>query len=281
MIVKKSTMDLIGRIIVYALLIVVSVLFLLPFLWMVSTALKPIDKIFTIPPQFIPQTFMWQNFTDAINAIPFWTYLSNTLIYAVFSMLGTVLSSTVIAYGFSRLRWKGRDTVFFIVLMTMMLPYQVTMIPLFIIFKNLGFVNTLLPLIVPSFFGVPFYIFLIRQFMMSIPKEMSEAARIDGASEWGILWRIIVPITKPALWTVAIFQMIAAWQDFLGPLIYLSDESKYTMSLGLQQFQTAHGAIWNQLMAVSLIMTIPMIVLFFITQKALLEGLTLTGSIKA
>lgn len=265
---------------IYALLILISILFIIPLLWMLSTSLKPLNEIYSPTPYFIPKKIMWSNYRDAINVIPFFVYLKNTLLYSVIATAGVTISSFIVAYGFSKIEWKGREVFFFIVLMTMMLPYQVTMVPVFIIFKHLNWVNSLKPLIIPAFFGSAFYIFLIRQFMMSIPKEFCDSARIDGANEWQILWKIIAPICRPVIWAVIVFNIVGTWNDFMGPLIYLNDENKYTLSLGLQQFMGAHGTVWNQLMAASALTTVPMIILFFLSQRTMLEGITLTGGIK-
>jgi multiple sugar transport system permease protein len=212
--------------------------------------------------------------------MPFLSYLKNTLTYTCLSTLGAVISSSIVAYGFSRITWPGRDILFFVLLSTLMLPFAVIMIPLYVVFADIHWTNTLLPLIVPLCFGSAFYVFLIRQFMLTIPKELSEAATIDGASEWGIYLRVILPIARPALAVVAVFQIVASWNDFFGPLIYLTNSASYTLTLGLQQFQTAHGAEWSLLLAASTLFTIPMIVLFLLTQRIILQGLTLTGSVK-
>ncbi|MDI3476857.1 MAG: multiple sugar transport system permease protein [Thermoanaerobacterium sp.] len=265
---------------VYLLLIIISIFFLIPLVWMISTSLKPLNELYSVTPHFIPQNIMWSNYKDAVNSIPFFVYLKNTLIYAVVATFGVTVSSFIVAYGFSKIDWKGREFLFFVLLMTMMLPPQVTMIPVYIIFKHLGWVNSLRPLIIPSFFGSAFYIFLTRQFMLTIPNEFCDSARIDGANEWQILWKIIAPMCRPIVWTIIVFNIVGTWNDFMGPLIYLSDESKYTLSLGLQQFMGAHSTLWNELMAASALTTIPMIILFFFSQKTMLEGITLSGGIK-
>lgn len=254
-----------------------GIIFILPFFWLVSTSLKPDDQLFKFPPIWIPKPIMWSNYPRALTYIPFWLYLKNTLIIAIPSTLGLLISSSIVAYGFSRIKWPGRDAVFFLAICTMMLPYQVTMIPLFIVFRNLGWVGTFKPLIIPSFFGGAFYIFLLRQFYMTLPMELSDAARIDGCSEFGIYSRIILPLSKPALATVGLFSFMGHWNDFLAPLIYLEDDTKYTLALGLQQFQRQFGMEWGMLMATSVVISLPIIVLFFFTQRTFVQGIALTG----
>lgn len=261
----------------HTILILASILFLVPFVWMVSTSFKPITQVFTFPPEFLPRPFQWENYIEATKYIPFWTYTWNTAVITGLSTLGVVLSCPLVAYSFAKLRWRGRNTLFAITIGVMMIPTQVTMIPLFLLFNQLGWVGTNLPLIVPAFFGVPFSIFLLRQFFKGLPDTLREAAKIDGASEWRIYWQIMFPLAKPAVLAVALFQFMAAWTDFLGPLIYLTDEAAYTLSLGLQQFQNQQGSQWHMMMAVSTMMTLPIIVLFFFMQKTFIRGITFTG----
>ena len=261
----------------HSVLIVFGVTFMLPFVWMVSSSLKPNIDIFELPVRLIPKTYRFENYVDATNAIPFWQYLWNSTYYTIFATIGAVLSNTFIAYGFARVRWRGRNVLFIIVIATMMLPFQVRMIPLYVLFAKLGWLNSFLPLIVPNFFGNAFYIFLMRQFMMTLPRELDDAARIDGASEWGIFWRIAVPLSKPAILTVAIFEIIHTWHDFIGPLVYLRHPTKYTLSIGLRLYFTQYGAEWGLLMAAAAMFTIPMVIFFFFAQRAFIEGITLTG----
>ncbi len=272
-----SQQQAIGRAISHLILFTAGILYFLPFFWLISTSLKELDQIFTFPPIWIPDPIRWQNYPEALTYFPFLQQLGNTLKIAISAVGLTVLSSTLVAYSFSRLRWYGRDLLFFLMLSTLMLPYQVTMIPLFIIFRQLGWVNTLLPLIVPHAFGVPFFIFLLRQFFLSLPKELDDAATIDGCSELGVLWRIILPLSKPALATVALFQFLGSWNDFLGPLIYLNDPSKYTLSLGIQVFVSTVGVQWGWMMAVTTVLTVPVVILFFFTQRTFIQGIALTG----
>ncbi|MDE2127208.1 MAG: carbohydrate ABC transporter permease [Armatimonadetes bacterium] len=219
----------------------------------------------------------WHNYPDALRSFPFWLYTANTLLICVLTMAGTVISAALPAYGFARVRWRGRDTLFFILLATIMLPPQVTMLPVFLIFRRLHWTGTFLPLIVPAFFGPAFYIFLLRQFFRTLPQELSDAARIDGCSEVGILARVIAPISKPALATVALLAFTSAWMDFSGPLIYLHDERTYTLAVGLLAFLGRHGGEWALLMAASTVITLPMLVIFFFAQKTYIQGIALTG----
>ena len=261
----------------HAVLITFGIAFMLPFVWMISSSVKPNIDIFEIPIRLIPKSLRLENYIDATEAIPFWQYLWNSTYYTIFATIGAVLSNTFIAYGFARVRWRGRNALFIIVIATMMLPFQVRMIPLYILFARIGWLNTFLPLIVPNFFGNAFYIFLMRQFMMTLPKELDDAARIDGASEWGIFWRIAVPLSKPAILTVAIFEIIHTWHDFIGPLVYLRHPTKYTLSIGLRLYFTQYGAEWGLLMAAAAMFTIPMVIFFFFAQRSFIEGITLTG----
>jgi multiple sugar transport system permease protein len=209
----------------------------------------------------------------------FWRYAGNSLVLAIVTMIGTVMSSALAAYGFSRVEWKGRDKVFVILLATMMIPFPVVMVPLYGLFKSLGWIGTFKPLWVPAFLAGAFSVFLLRQFFLTLPKDMAEAARIDGCNEFQIFWHIILPLSKPALLVVAIFQFMATWNDFLGPLIYLTEQKDFTLALGLQSFQSQQGGTaWHQLMAASTLVVLPVIVLFFFTQRTFIEGIAATGS---
>jgi multiple sugar transport system permease protein len=258
-------------------LIVASVFFLVPFFWMLTTSFKPLTDIFDYPPKWIPHPFEWTNYVEATQYIPFFTYLKNTAVITVLSTLGAVISCPLVAYSFAKLEWKGRNALFVLTMAVMMIPAQVTMVPLFILFHNIGWVGTPLPLIVPAFFGVPFYIFLLRQFFRGFPDQLRDSARIDGASEFRIYWQIMLPLAKPAVLAVGLFQFIASWTDFIGPLLYLTDPLSYTLSLGLQQFQSQKGTEWGLMMAVSTMMTVPIIILFFFMQKTFIKGVTFTG----
>ncbi|TCJ16899.1 carbohydrate ABC transporter permease [Rubrobacter taiwanensis] len=260
-------------------LIFMCLLFVTPLYWMVVTALKPTAELTTFPPTLWPEQFRWSNFSEAVNFIPFWRYLANTSIITFFTVLGAVISNPIIAYGFSRIEWPGRDTVFYFVIATIFIPFPVLMVALFDIFARLGWVNTFLPLIVPMFFGNAFWIFLMRQFMMQIPHEISDAARVDGANEFQIFVWIILPLCKPAIAVVAIFAAVTAWNDFLGPLIYLQDESMYTLAIGLQFFRSLYDVEFNLLMAASTLVVLPVVVIFLAFQRFFIEGISL-GSVK-
>lgn len=263
--------------ITHLVLIFFGVIFLIPFLWLVSTSLKTDPQIFLFPPRWIPNPVTTNQYHLALTTIPFFMYTRNSLVYCLFTVVGVVFSCSFVAYGLARVRWPGRDLLFLLTIATMLLPFEVTLVPLFIIFRTLGWVGTFLPLIVPTYFGSPFYIFLLRQFMMTIPMELSDAARVDGASEFRIFRSIILQLIRPALAVVALFEFLRAWADFLGPLIYLTDQSTYTISLGLQQYNSEYGTQWGQLMAASTLLTIPVIILFFLTQRTFIQGITLTG----
>lgn len=270
----------VGPVIVrHAVLVLLGVLFLIPFFWMLSTSLKPLPQILTWPPEWIPQPFTWANYPDALQYFPFLRYLGNTLYYGFATVIGVLISSSLVAYGFARLKWAGRGILFMVMISTLMLPFQVLMIPLFILFKHLGWTGTYKPLIIPTFFGSSvFSTFLLRQFFMTIPETLSEAARIDGAGEWTIYSRIVLPLAKPALATVALFQFLYAWNDFLGPLIYLDNQRLYPLSLGLDAFMTSYGLTqWGYLMAAATVATLPMVFLFFLAQRTFIEGITVTG----
>jgi multiple sugar transport system permease protein len=252
-------------------------LFLLPFLWMLSTSLKTDEQLFMYPPVWIPNPLAFSNYPDAVNYIPFFTYLGNTATITIFSVIGATISCSLVAYSLARINWPGRNILLLLTIATLMLPYQVTLIPVFLVFKRIGLVGSLAPLIVPQWFGVAYFIFLLRQFFATIPIELSEAAIVDGASEFRIYWNIVLPLSKPALATVAVFQFINSWRDYLGPLIYLNNQNQYTLSLGLQQYSSQYGREWGLLMAASVLFTLPIIIIFFFTQRTFVEGVRLTG----
>lgn len=261
----------------HLILLGIGVSFGLPFYWLLSTALKPDAQVFAMPPVWVPHPIVWQNFPRALRYIPFWLYLRNTVFICVSTVFGTLISCSLVAYSLAKIQWRYRKVVFSSLLVSLILPAQVTLIPTFTIFKWLGWINSFKPLILPSFLGSAFYIFLLRQFFMTIPNELSDAARIDGCSELGIYWRVILPLAKPALATVALFTFVGGWNDFMGPLLYLNDDRLYTLALGLQQFVSQHGAEWSMLMAASTVMTLPIVVLFFFAQRTFIQGVTLTG----
>ena len=261
-------------------LISMSLFYLSPMYWMLVTAMKSDQELAAFPPTLWPLNPAWQNFQQATQTFPFLPYLNNTVFYAALTMLGSLLSNFVIAYGFSRIKWPGRDLLFYPVIASIFIFVQfpvnpITMVPLFSLFSQFGLVNSYLPLVLPTFFGNPFFIFLLRQFVLQIPADLSEAARIDGANEWQIMCRIILPITRPALIVVALLAGVNAWNDFLGPLIYLQSDKLYTLSLGLQFFKTMHGIQFNLLMAASCLVVLPVLMVFFFFQRFFIEGITL------
>ncbi len=296
------------KVIVYALLLSGSAVFLVPLLWMVSTGLKPLDQTMSMPPTWLPYreyvqdggqlrerkagevvtatatvvrkvSFRWENIGLAITAMKYFPrYLFNTLFLCLLTVTGTVLSSALAAYGFSRIEWRGRNRLFVVALATMMVPFPVVMVPVYCLFRSVGWIGTLKPLWVGSFCAGAFNVFLLRQFFMTIPKDLSEAARIDGCGEFRIFWQIVLPLCRPALMVVGLFQFMATWNDFLGPLIYLTEQKDYTLALGLQFFQSQHGGTeWHYLMAASTLIALPVIILFFFTQKTFIEGISMTG----
>lgn len=262
---------------VSALLWGVAILFVIPLAWMLSSSFKSNYQIFETPPRWIPNPVRWQNYPEALTFVPFGRYMINTFVITLLTIVGHVLSCTVIAYAFARLRARGRDVLFLVMLATMMLPYPVTMVPLYVLFKQLGWINTVLPLTAPAFFGSPFYIFLLRQFFMGIPRDLEDAAHIDGAGIVQILWRIMLPLALPAMATVAIFTFQTTWNDFLPPLIYLQKPALYTVTLGLQFFRSTYTTNWAYLMAASLVTVLPVIAVFFAAQSYFIEGISLTG----
>jgi multiple sugar transport system permease protein len=275
-----------GSIIAWLFLVGTSILFIIPFFWMLSTSLKDVTELGGS--HWIPNRLAWENYQAAFSFGMWGRWLFNTVVITVVGVIGTVLSTSIVAYSFARLRWPGRDKLFSVVLATMMLPGVVTMIPQFILFSKLpafGFqgspnwINTFLPLTVPAFTGSAFYIFMLRQFMRGIPMELSEAARIDGAGELRIWWGIVMPLTAPALAYIAITTFQHGWEDFMGPLLYLQREEMYTLQLGLRQFESAAGGApaWNWMMAGSLVVMLPVIIVFIVFQRYFIEGVALTG----
>ncbi len=266
--------------------ILFALLFIVPFYWMLISAVKSPQEGTRVPPTLIPETFVWQNFADAVSFIPFFLFGLNSLIITLGITIGSILSNTLIAYGFSRIDWPGRDKVFYLCLATIFLPYPVILVALFDIFGKLpsfgiqgsdSWVNTFLPLIVPAFFGNPFYIFLMRQFMLGIPRELSDAARVDGASEFQTFWKVILPLTKPAVTVVAIFAAVGAWNEFLLPLLYLHEQSKYPLAVGLAFFTGEHDVSYNLLMAAATLVVLPVVVVFLLAQRFFIEGVTVGG----
>lgn len=261
------------------LVIILALLFVFPFLTMLSTSFKEVADIFSAPPTLLPKKWTFSNFVDAFNAIPFWRYIGNTFFVAGLSVLGTIITCPLVAYALAKVKWRGARPLLIIVLATMMLPPQVTLVPVFLIWNGLGAVGTYFPLIVPAFLGTPFLIFMIRQFLTSVPDELIEAARIDGASELRTYATIVLPIARPAIVTAAVFQFVWSWTDFLNPLIYLNDPSQYTLSIGLYSFFGQNQVAWGPLMAACVLFTLPALIVFLIGQRFFIGGIT-AGAIK-
>jgi ABC-type glycerol-3-phosphate transport system permease component len=267
-----------SRLLIHLLALAGAAAFLVPFLWMISTSLKPMEKIFQYPPQWMPDPILWRNYIEALTVMPFGLYFRNSIYVTVLSVVGQILSSAVVAYGFARLRFPGRNILFIILLATMMLPWQVTMIPLFILYRSLDWINTYYPLIVPNFLGgSPFFIFLLRQFYMRLPLDLDDAGRIDGASTFGIYRHIILPQSRPALGVVAVFSFLNHWNDFFNPLIFLSTTEKYTLALGINLFRGYQVTQWHLLMAASVMVSFPCILLYALAQRYFIQGIVFTG----
>jgi multiple sugar transport system permease protein len=262
----------------HSIAIALGTVFVLPFIFVLLTAMMTRSQ--ALSGSLWPRPFVFDNFVRVFRFIPLWQETTNTVVYAGLSTVGTVASSIPVAYALSRMRWRGRQVAFVLVLATLMLPPQVTIVPLYVAFVRIGWIGSLKPLIVPAFFGDAFTIFLLRQFFMTIPEELSDAARVDGASEFQILWRVIMPLAKPAIAAVALFQFLFCWNDFFGPLLYTGSNAKiWTLAVGLSQFSSVlhQGVLWNMQMAASVLFMLPVIVLFFVAQRAFIEGVTLTG----
>ncbi len=265
------------KIFIFLLLSVGAVAFMLPIFWAISSSFKPDYQVLEFPPRWIPDPFRWQNYPEALTYIPFGRYTLNTLVIALLAITGNILSCTLVAYGFARLRAPGKSFLFVLMLSTMMLVDPVRIIPMYIEFNALGWIDSIKPLVIPAFFGSPFYIFLLRQFFLSIPRELEDAALIDGANRLQILWRIILPLARPAIAAIAIFNFQGVWTDFLPPLIFLHDHSKFTISLGLNFFRSSYDVHWGYLMAASLVAMLPMVLVFFLAQKQFIEGISFSG----
>lgn len=269
------------KVAVYAALCMLSIPAILPLVWMVTTSFKGNEQIFAggelTLKSLIPSPVVTNNYPDALNSMPFMLYLRNTLLLGLTTVIGAVASSAIVAYAFAKMEFDGKNALFGIMIATMALPGQVTMIPIFGLFRSLGWYGSYLPLIVPAFTASAYYVFLLTQFFKTLPTEMSEAARVDGAGEWTIFLRLVIPLSKPALATCALFQFIGSWNDFLGPLLYVNDPAKYTLAYGLQQFVSHYGGFYAQLMAAATIFTIPIILLFFFAQKTFIQGISTTG----
>ncbi len=264
---------------IHTLLIAGGIIVMIPLAWMLSTSLKPPHQITKFPPIWIPDPFVWSNYVRAVTIFPvsFLVFVRNSMYMSLMITLGTVLSNAIVAFAFARLSFRGSRVLFFIVLSTMMLPQQVTMIPLFILFSRIGWVNTYNPLIVPHFFANAYFVFLLRQFYTTIPRELDDAARIDGCGVIGLFLRILLPLSKPALGITAIFAFTWSWNEFLGPLIYLSRMETYPLAIALSFLRAAHGVLWSELMVVSFIAMLPPVLLFFVAQKHYIQGIVITG----
>lgn len=266
------------RLWLHLLLWLVGATFLFPWFWMITTSFKSKEQLLIWPPVWIPAPVVWGNYFDAFTKAGLLHYGTNTLMIAVIAVIGTVLSNTSVAYAFARMHWPGRDLVFIGVLATLMLPFHVRMIPLYLVFSNIGWINTYLPLTAPAFLGSAWFIFLLRQFFRNIPSEITDAARIDGCYEFGILWRIVIPIAKPAITVIALFQFISSWNEYLEPLIYLYDEELYTLALGLAGLRNTYGmSDFSVMMAASTLTTLPIVIIFFFAQQTFIQGITFSG----
>lgn len=263
----------------HAVLVIGAIIVMIPLAWMLSTSLKAPYQVTKFPPIWIPNPVMFSNYVRAVTIfpVPFWVFIRNSLFLSLSNVVGSVVSNSIVAFAFARLRFRGSRGLFFVVLSTMMLPQQVTMIPLFILFSKLGWVNSYKPLIIPQFFCNAYFIFLMRQFYATIPKELDDAAKIDGCSILGLFFRIMLPLAKPAIGIMAIFEFSGSWNWFLWPLIYLSKMETYPLAIALQQLRAAHGVLWSELMVVSFIAMLPPLVLFFIAQKSYIQGIVITG----
>ena len=267
----------IGHLILHIVMILLGLTFLMPLAWVVSTSLKLPGQVFLTPVQWIPTEPKWSNYVEVFERLPFHLFIRNSFYVTIMGTVGMVLSSLTVAFGLSRLRWPGRNLLFTVLLGTMMLPGVVTMIPVFIIFKEIGWVGTFFPLWVPAWFGAAFYIFLMRQYMMTLPTELDEAAKMDGASNFRVLWQVVAPLCGPAIATVTIFSFLQHYNAFLEPLIYISENEMFTLPLGLLWFKGRFGNFWHLVMAASMVTIAPVIVLFFIAQRYFVQGAQFTG----
>ncbi|MBX3010391.1 MAG: carbohydrate ABC transporter permease [Caldilineaceae bacterium] len=261
----------------YAVLLAGTAVLMIPFFWMLSTSLKPLDEVYVYPIIWIPSQLVWSNYVDVFTHVPFGRYLYNSVYISVFAIIGNLLGSALAAFSFARMRYPGKNVLFFVMLSTLMVPAWVTMIPHFILFKWLGWLDTYLPILVPAFFANPFYTFLLRQFFLGIPVEMEDAARIDGCTSFGIFWRIFLPLSKPALATVAIFSFFYHWNDLLYPLIYLQSQNKFPVPMGIATFRGEQYANFALMMAAATIALLPLVIVFFFAQRLFIQGVVITG----
>lgn len=268
-----------GSVLTHLAAVALSTVFLFPFIWLLLSAFKPNAVLKQFPPAWIftPTLEHLTGLFDAASGFYFWQFLANTLYICAFTVAANILASSMVAYGFARVKWPGRDVLFYAMLGTMMVPAQIMMIPVFLLFRKLGWIDTFLPLTVPALFGNAFFIFMLRQFFMTVPRDLLDAARVDGHGEIAIWWRVVMPLSVPALAVVGLFSFIGAWNDFVNPLIYLLDETRYTLSLGLAMFQGQYTTEYGKLMAASALMTCPIVILFFFAQRQFIEGIKMTG----
>lgn len=275
---KKSTSVKIKMSIVYSLIAIICVISLLPFYWMIRSSLMDARQLFKLPIMLFPNPIRWENYPKALASQPFGRYFLNTIFLVVTNMAGTLITSAMAGYAFSRLRWRGKKVLFYALLSTMMIPSFITLLPTFLVWSKLGLTDSYVPLILPSWLGGSAYnIFLVRQFFMTIPKDLDEAALIDGANQWTIFWKILLPLVKPVLAVLGVFTFMNVWNDLIGPVIYLNDSNMFPVSLALSSFKSTYSAKWDFLMAASAIVTFPMILVFFFFQRYFVEGVTLTG----
>jgi multiple sugar transport system permease protein len=274
---EKSAVHWFQRFVVYTIIVFGAIFLCLPLWWMATTSIKPYADVFIFPPEIIPHRIQWYNYIDIFRILPFGKYFLNTLTIAVFVVAGTTFTSAMVGYGFAKLRFPGRSMWFMVMLSTLMIPFYTTLVPQFIMYKALGWIDTYYPLIIPAFFGSPFYIFLYRQFFLNIAKEYNDAAKIDGCGYWGTFLRIILPMSFPVIGVVSIFSFNGVWNDFLGPLIYINSENKRTLQLGINALRGLHTVEWHLLMAASIVTLIPTVTIFFLLQRRMIQGVVVSG----
>lgn len=275
--IEYSPAMIVKKIVWYGILLLIAIAFLTPIVFMFLGAFKTTQELARVPFNWLPDRISMDNFKSVFAKIPFFLYLQNTLLIVVFNIIGSIVSNTLVAYGFSRINWPGRDKVFVLVIVTMILPFQITMVPLYLLFNKLGWIGTFLPLTLTCFFGNPFYIFLLRQFLIGIPQELSDSGRIDGAGEFRIFWQLTLPLAKPALATVAVFAFIRSWNDYIGPLLFLQDPKLYTLSLAASMLKSRLDPQWTVLLALGSMLVLPVLILFFVLQKYFIQGVTMSG----
>lgn len=271
-----------SKVLLYLMATIGALAFGLPFFWTLASSLKSQSEIYTFPPVWIPQELLWQNYVLVFTLAPFGRFIVNTVVITVLSLIGQVITAAMVAFGFTRFRFPGREAIFFVLLSTMMIPWQVTLVPTFLLFRVMGWINTIMPLVVPSYFGGgAFYIFLLRQFFLTIPRDFDEAARIDGATSLQIFWRIIIPLSRPAIATVMIFSFLGSWNEFMRPLIFLNDPQKFNVAIGLRYFNaspfTGSQPREAVLMGASMITAAPCLLLFFMAQQYFVKGVVMSG----